>query len=267
MFIAIYPFGYAIYLSLTNARLTRPIVNFVWFRNYARMVLDPDFWIYLENTFVYAFVATLIQTSLGLGLALALNVHEIKGKKLLRTLMLLPLMLPPIIATLMWSTIYDPERGPLNYLLAQLGLKRIAWLGDPHVVLYSVILIDVYLFLPFAFIVLLAGLQGISLYLYEAAKIDGAGYWNSFRHITLPLLRPTLMLVFLIRLIFALRSFETIYVSTKGGPGISTMTLNLQAYTNYYRYYLAGRAATYGVVLWIIIFVITNIFITYTRRA
>jgi len=132
--------------------------------------------------------------------------------------------------------------------------------------MYSVMIIDIYLFTPFTFIVLLAGLQGISPYLYEAARIDGAGKWRLFQDITLPVLRPTLALVLLIRLILSLASFETIYIPTKGGPGIATMTLNIQSYTTYYRYYHAGKAAAYGIVLWIIVFIITNLMMKYTRR-
>lgn len=264
--IVIYPFSYAVYLSLTDARLISPSFSFIWFGNYVKVFTDPDFLVYLKNTFVYSVGVTLIEIFLGLALALALNVEEVKAKKALRGFMLLPLMLPPVVGTLMWTTIYAPDRGPLNYVLSGMGFQKIAWLGDSHFALYSVMLIDIYLFTPFAFFVLLAGLQGLSPYLYEAAEIDGAGKWNIFRYIILPLLWPTLMLVLLIRLALALGSFETIYISTKGGPGIATMTLNLQAYTNYYRYYHAGKAATYGVVLWVIVFVITNIFIKQTRR-
>jgi len=230
------------------------------------MFADSDFWIYLKNTFVYSVGVTLIEVFLGLALALALNIEEVKGKKVLRSLMLLPLMLPPVVGTLMWTTIYSPDRGPLNYILAGMGFQKIGWLGDPEVALYSVMLIDIYLFTPFAFFVLLAGLQSQSPDFYEAAEIDGAGKWSIFRHITLPLVWPTLMLVLLIRLALALGSFETIYISTKGGPGISTMTLNLQAYTTYYRYYHAGKAATYGVILWFIVFIITNVFMKQTHR-
>ncbi len=266
IFVAIYPFAYTVYLSLTDATLISPTFSFIWFRNYVRTLTDPDFWIYLKNTFIYSFGVTLIEIALGLALALALNIPEVKGKRVLRTLLLLPLMLPPVIGTLMWTTIYEPERGPLNHILALLHLKKIAWLGDPVISLYSVMLIDVYLFTPFAFIILLAGLQGISPDLYEAGRIDGAGRWNTFSGITVPLLRPTLMLVFLIRLALALASFETIYIATRGGPAISTMTLNIKTYTTFYKHYYAGKAASYGMILWIIIFIITNIFIKQTRR-
>jgi len=265
-FIALYPFGYAVYLSLTDATLISPTYSFIWFRNYVKMFLGADFWVYVKTTFIYSFGVTFIELFLGLALALALNVTEVRGKKVLRSLMLLPLMLPPVIGTLMWTTIYEPERGPLNFILSQLGLRPISWLGRPVEALSSVMLIDVYLFTPFAFIILLAGLQGISPYIYESAKLDGAGSWNLFRHISLPILNPTLMLVFLIRLALSFQAFETIYVSTRGGPAISTMTLNLQSYTTYFRYYHAGKAAAYAMFLWIIVFGISNIFMKQTRR-
>jgi len=265
-FISLYPFIYAFYLSLTNAQLTRSNIDFIGISNYYSIFRSHDFWIYLQNTGLYTTTATFVEVFLGLAIALLIDAEGVKGKQIFRTLILLPLMIPPVVGALMWKIMLDPERGPINFILSRFGLSKINWLGSSTMALPTVTLVDIYLFTPFAILVILAGLQSLPPQVIEASKVDGAGGWKTLRYIIFPMIQSIILLVILIRLALTLTSFEIIYVLTKGGPGISTMTLNIQAYTNFYRYFYSGLAAAYGFILWIIIFIITNLLVKKTRQ-
>ncbi|MCL5986541.1 MAG: sugar ABC transporter permease [Actinobacteria bacterium] len=188
------------------------------------------------------------------------------GRSVYRTIILIPLMIPPVIGALMWKIMLEPTRGPINYLIGLFGGRSLEWLSSPKLAMPTVMLIDFYLFTPFAILILLAGLQSIPIDLYEAAKVDGAGPIRSFFAVTLPLMWPTLTLVFLIRFTLSLATFDIIFATTGGGPGIATTTLSIQSYLNYYRWSFTSTATTYGMIIWIISLIFTNVFIARTRR-
>jgi multiple sugar transport system permease protein len=217
-----YPFFYGILLSLQD----RPVAHvgtFVGLKNFLTDLHDAIFWQVAINTFVYTGVATLLKMVGGLGLALAMNQH-FRMKNLVRALLLLPFIVPTVLSTLAWLWMLDPAFSVVNRLLVALGWPKPgpSWLGDPTLAMVSIIVINTWRGLPFYGITLLAGLQTVPPELYEAAAIDGAGGWQRFGFITLPLLRPIILIVTLFSVIFTFADFQLVYVLTHGGPQNAT---------------------------------------------
>jgi multiple sugar transport system permease protein len=218
-----YPFVYGILLSLED----RPVAkagHFIGLQNFIRDFHDPGFWRVAINTFVYTGAATLLKMVGGLGLALAMNQH-FRMKNLVRALLLLPFIVPTVLSTVAWLWLLDPAFSIVNRLFIGLGLMPPpgpSWLGNPVLAMVSIILINTWRGLPFYGITLLAGLQTVPPELYEAATIDGAGGWHRFRYVTLPLLKPIILIVTLFSVIFTFADFQLVYVLTHGGPQNAT---------------------------------------------
>ena len=226
-----YPFFYGIWLSLMN----RPVAAegiFVGLANYVGAWHDPVFWQVVGNTFVYTAVATVLKMVGGLGLALVMN-QDFRFKNLTRALLLLPFIVPTVLSTIAWQWIFDPAFSVVNWTLIATGLispPGPSWLGNPHLAMASLILVNVWRGLPFYAITLLAGLQTISPELYEAATIDGAGAWGRFRYVTLPLMKPIIFIVTMFSVIFTFADFQLIYVLTHGGPANATQVFATYAF-------------------------------------
>ena len=264
--IAIYPIGYAIYLSLTNRMMQNPRVSFIGLENYLRNLADAKFWQFVWTTAIFVIGSVGIELLLGFGLALLLN-QNIRGRTLFRIIMLIPLMIPPVTAALMWKVMLDATTGPVNYLIHLVtGLTGPTWLASDVLALPTITAIDVWIFTPFVALILLAGLQSIPETMYEAAAVDGAGTWKTFRMVTLPMLRPMIYLVLLFRLALALTSADTIFATTEGGPHIATTTLNYAAFQQLFNYGFMGYAASLGITVFIIIYVTTQLLIGNTRH-
>ena len=225
-----YPFIYGILLSLED----RPVAHagtFVGLKNFVIDAHDPVFWRVALNTFIYTGVATLLKMVGGLGLALAMN-QQFRMKNLVRALLLLPFIVPTVLSTVAWLWMLDPAFSVINRLLVALGWPKPgpSWLGDPTLALASIIIINTWRGLPFYGITLLAGLQTVPSELYEAASIDGAGGWERFRFVTLPLLRPIILIVTLFSVIFTFADFQLVYVLTHGGPQNATNLIATYAF-------------------------------------
>src|ERR1700688_2797326 len=217
-----YPFCYGILLSLEDRRVAG-VGTFVGLKNFVTDVHDPVFWRVAINTFVYTGVATLLKMVGGLGLALAMNQH-FRMKNLVRALLLLPFIVPTVLSTVAWLWMLDPAFSIFNWFLLALGWPKPgpSWLGNPYLAMASIIVINTWRGLPFYGITLLAGLQTVPPELYEAATIDGAGGWQRFRYVTLPLLKPIVLIVTLFSVIFTFADFQLVYVLTHGGPQNAT---------------------------------------------
>src|SRR5215813_14198255 len=227
-----YPFFYGILLSMQD----RPVAHagtFVGLKNFVYAAHDPIFWKAAINTFIYTFVATLLKMIGGLGLALAMNQH-FRMKNLVRALLLLPFIVPTVLSTVAWLWMLDPAFSVVNRLLVALGWPKPgpSWLGDPTLAMVSIIIINTWRGLPFYGITLLAGLQTVPAELYEAASIDGAGGWERFRYVTLPLLKPIILIVTLFSVIFTFADFQLVYVLTHGGPQNATHLFATYAFDN-----------------------------------
>ncbi len=258
----LYPFLLSLYYSLTDYRLGSTAIKFVGFRNYLAIFSEASFWESLGLTAGYTAAALVLQIGLGLGGALLLN-NDVKGIQVARSLIILPLMMPPIVAALMWKVIMAPN-GVLNYVT---GLVQFSWLGTSAAALPSLLIIDTWIYTPFVTVMLLAGLRSLPQEPYEAAVLDGGSSWFIFRILTLPLLKPFILIAALFRAIDSLKTFDIIYATTKGGPGSSTMLLQVKAYFESFRHYNMGSALSMMMVLWLVIFVMSRVLVGFWTRS
>lgn len=264
----LYPFFLGAYYSLTSYFLQYPhLFRFVWLGNYQKLLQDPLFVYSLKFTIAYAAVAVLIQVVLGLGVALLLN-SRIIGRSVLRATMLMPLMMPPVITALMWKVMMAATKsGILNYLFSLLRVGPINWLGSVDFAAVSILIIDTWGNLPFVSLILLGGLQSLPYEPYEAALVDGASGWGVFRYITLPLLKPFVILAATFRIMDALRIFDVIYATTVGGPADATMNLHMRAFWQAFQWYSMGMGMAYAMVLLVLVFLASYLLMGYWRRA
>ncbi len=258
----IYPFVLAVYYSLTDYRLVSPEHHFVGLANYHELLQDVNFWRSLGVTLLYASLVILIEVPLGLGIAVLLN-HELKGIRFFRLISILPLMIPAVVAALMWKIIMA-ENGVLNHVLRIAGTAPLAWLADTYSLL-SIVLIDAWIYTPFCVIILLAGLQSLPKEPFESSQIDGASAMKAFRWITLPMLKPFIILIILFRAIDSLKMFDVIYATTKGSH--LTMLMQLNAYYESFRWYNMGDGLSYMMVLWMTIFMISRFLVSWWSRS
>jgi multiple sugar transport system permease protein len=255
---SLYPFLTGLYTGLTNRKLYLPTAKFIGLGNFEMLATTPLFWTAVSNTMVYTTLVLVIQLPLGLGIALLLDVPS-SLRAFFRTTIVLPLLIPPVVAGLMWKTMMQPQSGVLNWLLNQIGLPAQSWLTDPATALISVVLIDTWVFTPLSVVILLAGLQSVPSEFEEAARVDGANAWQVFWHVKLPWLLPYIVLTALFRIADSLKSLEIIYATTRGGPLNATRTLHIMAYEEAYRWSNLGRAMAIVFVLWLISYLVSGL--------
>ncbi len=264
----IYPFCLGVYYSLTSYFLQYPhLFRFIWLGNYLKLPGDPLFAYSVQFTLAYTAVAVLVQVSLGISVALLLH-GRIIGRGILRAMMLMPLMMPPVITALMWKVMMaSTKAGILNHLLGAVGLGPVNWLGSVNAAMVSVLIIDTWGNLPFVSLILLGGLQSLPYEPYEAAVVDGAAGWDVLRYITLPLLKPFIILATTFRVMDSLRIFDVIYATTVGGPADATMNLHMRAFFYAFQWYQMGMGMAYAMVLLVMVFIASYILMRYWRRA
>lgn len=243
------PIGVGIYLSFRSDKIGSfvPGRN-VGLNNYRREVGAGTFREALETTLIIAGLGIVIQVPAGLGLAAMLH-RNLRGTRLFRSVLLLPMLLTPVAVGLMWRFMFDTDLGVINWLLETLHLSRINWLGDRPSAIIAVVLVDSWQSIPFVMLLCLAGLAGLPTSPIEAAQVEGASPFQIFRHVTMPLLRPVLLVVLLIRLIDVLKIFDIIFILTRGGPGRATQTVGILTYNTGFSFLETGRAASLGVAL------------------
>lgn len=262
----LYPFGLGVFYTFFNYSAANQAPDFVGLQNYAVMFTSSAFWQSVTVTFQYAVSTTVIETVLGVGVALTLFRGSMAGK-ILERVMILPLMVAPIIATIMWNLMLQPSIGVINYLLTPFGLGGVEWTNTPAGALMSMIMIDVWIFTPFVIILTLAGLRSLPQEPFEAAAVDGAGYWYTFSKLMLPMVWPYILVAVIFRFMDSLKMFDIIYGLTGGGPGDSTMVLQVRAYQEAIAYTNFSSGLTYMVVLWVIVFIITRVLVNVLGKA
>lgn len=253
--LSIYPLFYSIKISLQ----TESAEGVRWsLQNFTRLANDSFFLTALSHTFIYAATALTIEFFLGLALALLLN-SRMRGRGLFRAAFLMPMMLPAVVVGVVWRLMLNPNFGAINGTLKSIGLNTdaLTWTASPKLAMASVIMADVWQWTPFIFLILLAGLQAIPQEPYEAALIDGSSAWQTFRYVTLPLLRPAILIALLLRTMDLLRVFDQIFILTEGGPGFATETVSLYIYRTAFRFSNFGYAAAMSFVLLLITNVIS----------
>jgi multiple sugar transport system permease protein len=262
----LYPFIQSIYYSMTTYSLTSPVKNFIWFENYIWLFTSAEFWNSVKVSFVYTISAVGIELILGLIIAILLN-QETFLAKIFRPLLLLPLMIAPIIGTLMWKLMMSPEFGVLNYFLSFVGMRDFQWASAANSAMFSVVMIDVWMFTPFIALLLLAGLRSMPAPPFEAAMVDGASRWFTFKTLTLPMLMPFIIVSVVFRLIDSLRQFDIIFGLTKGGPGSVLMNFQVSAYTTAFTYTKVADGSALMIVNWVIIYVISMFLVKFWRKS
>ncbi len=251
------PFLYGIFTSMTNKKLYDLNYQFVFLKNYISNFTDPVFLTSLSNTFLYVLFAIAMQIPLGILIAVLLDIPS-RTNGFLRTILIFPLLIPPIVSSLMWKTMMQPNSGVLNYLITKVGFNPFPWLTDTGTVLFSLSIIDTWIYLPFVVIILLSGLQSLPHDQIEAAQVDGASPLRVFFSIKLRWLVPSLILVLVFRVCDSLKSFEIIYATTKGGPMHSSKTLNILGYEEAFQWSNIGQSMSVVFTLWIIAFFISS---------
>jgi len=260
----IYPFAYVIVVSLYRWAIVSTIPRkFIGVNNFVQMFRDSDFHTTLLVTFIFTLGVVIIELILGFLLALLLTSIR---QRWLRVVLLLPTVIAPVVVGLTWKTLLSYDLGQINYFLRAVGLGSVNWLGTQATALTSVMLVDIWQWTPFAFLIFTAGLESLQLEPYEAAKVDGASYWQIVRRITLPQMTPIIAIVLMFRTLDAFKTFDTIYMITNGGPGNATDVLSFRIYQKAFFQNQLGYAAALSVLTLILATLMTTILGRILRR-
>ena len=259
--LVIFPTIYAIIISLSRWNLTETETRtFIGLTNYVSLLKVVRFWEALGRTALFMMISTAITLILGMVLALLLN-RPLPAKNLFRSMLIAPLIVTPVVVGLTWRFMYNPELGMINYFLSVLGFEKIAFLGMTSTSLPAVIVTDIWQYIPFPLLILLAGLESLPREPFEAAKIDGASEIQIFWWVTLPMMKGPLLVAVLFRVMFSFNTFDTIYVMTGGGPGRSTETLVMYAYKLGFEQWHMGESAAVAIIMLATIIVLARLII------
>jgi multiple sugar transport system permease protein len=260
------PFFTSAYDSLLRYNLGLPYLKgFIGLDNYLQFLNDPAFWNTVKVSAIYTVSTVVLELLLGLGIAMLLRART-RFNNFCSVVLLLPLMCAPVLAALMWKLMTDSNFGVLNWAVSQLGITNMRWASDAHTAMFTVVLIDIWVYTPFMMVLLLAGLRSLPQQPFEAARLDGVpGHFVFFR-ITLPMLTPYIITAALFRLLDSIQQFDIVYAMTQGGPGDSLMLFQVRAYLEFFTYQNVGHAAALMMILWAITYALSNVFVKQMRR-
>ena len=258
--VTIYPLLSVVWLSFHRRLLIFDINDFVGLDNYAYLLSDDRYWRAVGNTFYFTLVSVGIEVVLGVAFALLLD-SMVRGKGILRAIVLLPWAIPTVVSAKMWEWIYNPDFGVLNYLLG----TDINWLGSPFWALNAAVFMDVWKTTPFVTLLITAALQEIPDDLYRAARVDGADRTTMFRRITLPLIMPMIVVILIFRSLDAFRVFDAVYVLTGGGPAGTTETLSIYAYNLLFQTLQFGYGSTVALTVFVFVGLLTLLYLGLLR--
>lgn len=263
----VFPIGYTFRLSFFDwsmSAVSPP--EWVGLSNYTSLLTDDRFWNSVRATLSFTVSALSFEVLLGVAIALLLN-RNFRGKQIVKTLFLLPMVATPVAMGLVWILIYEPTIGVANSVLKSLGLNPLQWLASPTQVIPSLVVIDVWEWTPMIALIVLAGLSTLPMEPYESAEVDGATRWQKLMYITLPLLKPTILVAAMLRLIDVLKTFDIIYATTQGGPDIASETINIYAYVMGFQYFKLGMASALLILFFILVMGLTLGLIFIRKRA
>lgn len=276
LFFTIFPLISSLGLSFFKARLGKPL-KWVGLGNFSRAFTDYRFtnflkaplnfgrWGSLEITIAFVIISVTLTVLVGLGLALLFN-RPIRAQRLFRSLFVLPLFTAPIALGYLGLTIFHEDLGPVNNFLVMLGLPKVTWISGVWPARLAITLVDVWQWTPFCFLVILAGLQALPEEIYEAAKLDTASAWDTFRYITLPLISPVLFTVTMLRMVEAFKVLDIPFSLTQGGPGKATQTLSFYVYLTGLRDWNRGYASAQAYILLVLVMIVSMFFFARMRR-
>ncbi|BDG01421.1 carbohydrate ABC transporter permease [Anaeromyxobacter oryzae] len=255
------PFFTAILYSLQRYNLAFPDARgFIWFQNYLSLFVSGSFWNTVRVSLEYTVFTVGVQLVLGLGIALLLRERNWINDAM-SVLLILPLMVAPAIAALMWKLMTNPNFGVMSYLVSVLGVHDFKWASSPRSALFTVVLVDTWVYTPFITILLLAGLRALPKQPFEAAELDGVPPTFVFFRITLPMLTPYILTASLFRMLDSMQQFDIIYSMTQGGPGDTLTVFQVQAYLEAFSFGSIGKSAALVIVLWAITYALSTVFI------
>ncbi len=261
----IYPTIYMFFVSFYRWSIIPTLPrNFIGFGNYINMLRSGDFYNTLKVTFIFVLGVVLFELLIGLGLALLIAKSKARW---LRVAFLMPTVIAPVVVGLIWKLMLSYDLGIINYLIRFIGLEGVNWLGTPINALISVMLVDVWQWTPFAMLIILAGLESLPVEPIEAAQVDGASHFQVFRYILLPLLTPVLTIVVMFRTLDAFKTYDIIYMITRGGPANATDVFSYNIWRKAFFENNMGYAAALSVVMVIVVTFLTRIFTSLTARA
>lgn len=262
--INIFPLFYSLILSFADySAVSAKPPDWIGIRNYRELLRDPHVWESLYITLKYVIISVSGQLVVGFGVALLLN-RSIPGKGTITTMLMLPMMMSMAIVGLFWKLLYSPSWGIINYLL---GLQNFVWISNADVALLAIAITDIWMWSPFVMLLSLAGLSAIPQHLYEAAAIDRASRWFTFRRITLPLVTPLLLIAVIFRTMEAFKTFDLAFIMTGGGPGTATELIAIKLYNMAFPQWQTGKSCALAYILLIMIIGISNIYIKYLNKA
>lgn len=261
--VIVFPWLFTLYMSAQDWKIGAG-PEFVGLGNFAELFRDARFIESMGHTFYFTVLAVVLPVLFGTAAALVFH-REFPFRGVLRTIFVMPMMATPVAVALVWTMMFHPQLGVLNYLLSLVGIGPQAWVYAPDTVIPTLILVEVWHWTPLVMLIVLGGLAGLPREPYESALIDGANDWHMFRHITLPLVWPFIMVAIVIRTIDALKAFDTIFVITQGGPGTASETLNIFLYLQAFQFYKIGYASAVVVIFFVII-IMLSLLLLYARQ-
>jgi multiple sugar transport system permease protein len=263
--IIVFPWVFTVWMSFHEWKLGGA-AQWVGLRNYVELATNQRFLESIWHTFYFTVVAVMLPLVLGTFAAVVFH-REFPFRGFLRTIFIMPMMATPVAIALVWTMMFHPQLGVLNYLLSLVGIGPSEWVFAQHTVIPSLALVEVWLWTPFVMIIVLGGLAAVPTEPYESALLDGATQWQMFWRITFPLVLPFIVVAGIIRTIDALKAFEVIYVISNGGPGTASETINLYLYSQAFAYYNVGNASAVVVVFFAIIVVLSLVLLWARERA
>ncbi|KXG85006.1 carbohydrate ABC transporter permease [Agrobacterium bohemicum] len=262
--VIVFPWVFTLWMSAQRWTLGQE-QSFIGFDNYIRLASDARFWESLWHTLVYTTLSVVAPLFLGTLAALLFDAQfPLRG--FLRGVFVMPMMATPVAIALVWTMMFHPQLGVLNYLLSLIGIGPLEWIYNQSTVIPSLVLVETWQWTPLVMLIVLGGLAAVPREPYESAEIDGANAWQKFRYLTMPMIAPFLMIAVIIRSIDAVKSFDIIYAMTQGGPGTASETINIYLYNTAFAYYDIGYGSAMAVVFFIVIVALSFVLLMVRAR-
>ncbi|MCZ7495811.1 sugar ABC transporter permease [Agrobacterium rhizogenes] len=263
--VIVFPWVFTLWMSAHRWTLGQE-QSFIGFENYTRLASDARFWESLWHTLIYTVLSVVAPLFLGTLAALVFDAQfPLRG--FLRGVFVMPMMATPVAIALVWTMMFHPQLGVLNYLLSFIGIGPLEWIYNQSTVIPSLVLVETWQWTPLVMLIVLGGLAAVPREPYESAEIDGANAWQKFRYLTMPMIAPFLMIAVIIRSIDAVKSFDIIYAMTQGGPGTASETINIYLYNTAFAYYDIGYGSAMAVVFFIIIVALSFVLLMVRQRS
>ena len=263
--VILFPWLFTLWMSVFDWKIGT-VAHFVGLDNYVKLATNQRFIESIVHTFYFTALAVVLPLVLGTAAALVFH-RQFPFRGVLRAVFTMPMMATPVAIALVWTMMFHPQQGVLNYLLSLVGISPLLWVYSPTLVIPSLVLVEIWHWTPLVMLIVLGGLASLPTEPYESARLDGASEWQLFRFITFPLVAPFLVVAAVIRTIDALKAFDTIYVISSGGPGTASETINLYLYLQAFAFYNVGNASAVVVVFFVLILAMAMLLLHVRQRA